>query len=100
MARKSKTLTISMPPELYDEVIRLADREHRTQSELIREAVRHYSARYSDLRRILREASDIRNRLGLPPARAWSDEEVAEFLLENELDDEVRARILRELGIK
>ena len=34
---------MSLPPELADEVDRLAVSEHRTRSELLREAIRHYA---------------------------------------------------------
>lgn len=34
---------MSLPPELAEEMDRLAASEHRTRSELLREAVRHYA---------------------------------------------------------
>jgi CopG family transcriptional regulator/antitoxin EndoAI len=37
-----KTLSITLPPEMLDSAERLAKREHRTMSELVREALRHY----------------------------------------------------------
>ena len=40
--RTTKLLTVSMPPRLYDTVTKLAKREDRTKSELIREALRQY----------------------------------------------------------
>ncbi len=42
--RPSETVTISLPPELAAEVDRLAAEEHRTRSELLREAFRQYAA--------------------------------------------------------
>ena len=42
MLRTSKLLTVSMPPRLYETVTKLAKREDRTKSELIREALRQY----------------------------------------------------------
>jgi predicted transcriptional regulator len=40
--RSSQTFTISLPPDLADEVDRLAEQEHRSRSELFREAFRRY----------------------------------------------------------
>ncbi len=40
--RTSKILPISLPPEMLDSVILLAKKEHRTKSELVREALRRY----------------------------------------------------------
>jgi len=50
--RTTKTLTISLPPAMVDELDRLRKREHRTRSELMREALRHYTAASDRLRRI------------------------------------------------
>ena len=40
--RTTKVLNVSMPPEMYEEVTRVAREEQRTKSELIREAFRQY----------------------------------------------------------
>ncbi len=40
--RKSRTITFSLPPEMYQEVQRLKDEEGRDMSELVREALRLY----------------------------------------------------------
>lgn len=40
--RSSQTFTISLPPDLADEVDRVAAAEHRSRSELLREAFRRY----------------------------------------------------------
>jgi len=37
-----KTLSVTLPPEMLDKAERLAKKEHRTMSELIREALRQY----------------------------------------------------------
>jgi len=37
-----KSLTVALPPEMYDEVEAIARDEHRSRSEVIREALRHY----------------------------------------------------------
>ena len=42
--RTTKTVTISLPPAMVDELDRVRLREHRTRSELLREALRHYMA--------------------------------------------------------
>jgi CopG family transcriptional regulator / antitoxin EndoAI len=41
--RTTKTLSISLPPAQFKEVEKLAKKENRTLSELIREALRRYS---------------------------------------------------------
>lgn len=40
--RTSQTMTVSIPPEMIKEVERVRKREHRTRSELVREALRTY----------------------------------------------------------
>lgn len=40
--RTSKILPISLPPEMLEDVERLAKKERRTKSELVREALRRY----------------------------------------------------------
>ena len=40
--RTSKTLSITLPPEMLARAEQLAQRENRTMSELVREALRHY----------------------------------------------------------
>ena len=37
-----KTLSVTIPPEMLDKAERLAKKEHRTMSELVREALRQY----------------------------------------------------------
>jgi metal-responsive CopG/Arc/MetJ family transcriptional regulator len=39
---KTKTLRISLPPQLVAELDRVREREHRTRSEILREALRRY----------------------------------------------------------
>jgi CopG family transcriptional regulator/antitoxin EndoAI len=56
MARATKTLTVSLPPQLYEKVERLARQEHKTRSELFRDMLRVYEdfldeRRWSRLRR-------------------------------------------------
>ena len=40
--RKSRTITFSLPPEMYQEVQQVKDEEGRDMSELVREALRLY----------------------------------------------------------
>ena len=40
--RTSKTLSITLPPEMLSRAERIAKRENRTMSELVREALRRY----------------------------------------------------------
>jgi metal-responsive CopG/Arc/MetJ family transcriptional regulator len=40
--RTTQILTISLPPEMYTQIEQIATEEHRTKSELVREAFRHY----------------------------------------------------------
>ena len=42
MARTTKTLTVSLPPQIYEEIEKLAKLESKTKSELFRDMVRVY----------------------------------------------------------
>ncbi len=42
--RATKTWTISLPPGMEHEALMVARQEHRTKSELVREAIREYVA--------------------------------------------------------
>jgi len=43
MARVTKTITLSLPPEMADKIEELMKEEGRTRSELLREALRRYA---------------------------------------------------------
>ncbi|MBM4350723.1 MAG: ribbon-helix-helix protein, CopG family [Deltaproteobacteria bacterium] len=43
MARTTKTITLSLPPEMADKIEELMKEEGRTRSELLREALRRYA---------------------------------------------------------
>jgi predicted transcriptional regulator len=43
--RTSRTLSITLPPAMLAQAEEIARKEHRTMSELIREALRHYERR-------------------------------------------------------
>jgi predicted transcriptional regulator len=40
--RTSRTLSVTLPPEMLDRAAEMAKRENRTMSELVREALREY----------------------------------------------------------
>jgi predicted transcriptional regulator len=63
--RTSATFSISLPPEMADELERVRRKEHRTRSELVREALRHYM-REAEARRIRRRVDKLPE--GLPTA--------------------------------
>jgi len=42
MARVTKTVSLSLPPEMYKKISALMKKEGRTRSELLREALRRY----------------------------------------------------------
>lgn len=57
MGRTTRTLTVSLPPRLYEEVERLAEEENKTKSELVRDMIRIYEdyldeRRWNRLRRV------------------------------------------------
>jgi CopG family transcriptional regulator/antitoxin EndoAI len=53
MARTTKTITLSLPPEMVDKIEELMKEEGRTRSELLREAVRRY-AEEQEMKKIYR----------------------------------------------
>jgi len=53
MARTTKTITLSLPPEMVDKIEELMREEGRTRSELLREALRRY-AEEQEMKRIYR----------------------------------------------
>jgi predicted transcriptional regulator len=55
-ARTSKVLSVSLPPEMLEELDRVRKAEHRTRSELVREAFRLYFVRrYGEVKPTRRE---------------------------------------------
>ena len=42
MARTTKTITLSLPPKMAEKIDELMEKEQRTRSELLREALRRY----------------------------------------------------------
>lgn len=76
MPRSTKLVTVSLPPDLLKNAERVAKEEHRTKSELVREALRTYIAS--------RQWTQIRK---------WGDRSAKEFSIKSEADVE---RIIRE----
>jgi metal-responsive CopG/Arc/MetJ family transcriptional regulator len=82
--RTSKTLSVSLPPAQLKRAERLAKKENRTLSELIREALRHYEQKQQspvnyNLIAALRAIQESAKRAGL------------DKLTEREIDAEVTA---------
>jgi Arc/MetJ-type ribon-helix-helix transcriptional regulator len=51
--RTAKTISITLPPELFAKAREIAAREHRTMSELFREALRRYKPENSEWEALL-----------------------------------------------
>ncbi len=64
--KKAQTITFSLPPDMGRIVLQLAKAEHRTVSELIREAIRRYSS-LNILREVQRQARKVAKRKGIRP---------------------------------
>jgi CopG family transcriptional regulator/antitoxin EndoAI len=64
--RVTKPVTISIMPEMLEQVNRIAKEESRTRSELLREAVRRYIAE-KELSRLNRYGQDKARGLNLEP---------------------------------
>jgi metal-responsive CopG/Arc/MetJ family transcriptional regulator len=63
MGRTTKTLTVSLPPQIYKEIERLAALERKTKSELFRDMVKVYEdhldgERWKKLRRLGRATAE------------------------------------------
>jgi len=67
MARATKTLTVSLPPQLYEEVERIAEQENKTKSELFRDMLRVYEDFLDERRwrRLRRTGAGSANNLGV-----------------------------------
>ncbi len=64
MARKTKIITVSLPPDVADEIDRLVAAENRTRSELVREAFSQYVT-YGRWWRIRRWGEESARELGI-----------------------------------
>lgn len=69
MSRTSATFSVSLPPAMASELERVRRKEHRTRSELVREALRHYI-------RVV-DARELQERAAMLPEEEPTPEEVA-----------------------
>jgi CopG family transcriptional regulator / antitoxin EndoAI len=53
MARVTATFSVSLPPEMATELEQVRREEHRTRSELVREALRRYFAARGEKEKLL-----------------------------------------------
>lgn len=72
MPRTRKTITLSLPPEMDEQVRQFIEEEDRTMSEFLREAIRLYLDEQEWLRRERRQRAETRR--GQLPARGGTDE--------------------------
>jgi predicted transcriptional regulator len=63
--RVAKTVSITLPPDLLLKAQELAEREHRTMSELFREALRRYMAADPEWDALLRRTRATGKALGI-----------------------------------
>ena len=71
--RTAKIISLSLPPDMEKEVQKIAKEEHRTISELFREAFRQYLAN-RDLAAVRKEARKVVKKMKLKP------EDIAELV--------------------
>lgn len=64
--RTAKVISLSLPPEMEEEVQKIAKEEHRTISELLREAFRQYLTN-RDLGTIRKEGRKVAKKMKLNP---------------------------------
>ena len=64
--RTAKVISLSLPPEMEEEVQKIAKEEHRTISELLREAFRQYLTN-RDLGAIRKEGRKVAKKMKLTP---------------------------------
>ena len=64
--RTARVISLSLPPDMEKEVLKVAREEHRTISELLREAFRQYLAN-RDLASVRREGRQIAKKMKLKP---------------------------------
>ncbi len=64
--KTAKVISLSLPPDMEKEVQKVAKEEHRTISELLREAFRQYLAN-RDLAAIRKEGRKIAKKMNLKP---------------------------------
>ena len=75
MARSTRIVNLSLPPEVFEEVERMAREENTSRSEVLREALRQYTRNQKLWRRIYRWGEESAGELGI-----GSDAEVDELI--------------------
>jgi Arc/MetJ-type ribon-helix-helix transcriptional regulator len=60
MGRVSATLSVSLPPEMVEELEQARKDERRTRSEFVREALRQYMERGAELRRLRQRIAELK----------------------------------------
>ncbi len=63
--RIARTISITLPPDLLDKAQEVAQREHRTMSELFREALRRYMSTDPEWEALLRRTRTAGKALGI-----------------------------------
>jgi predicted transcriptional regulator len=77
-AGTTRTFTISFPPDLAEQVERLAKKESRTTSELFREAFRAYRAE-----RVRKAFDDLHARIQANGGDSYTEEDIERFVDED-----------------
>jgi len=90
--RVTKTMTVSLPPAMARQLESVRKREHRTRSELMREALRQYfESRFPAVTPTRGETAALR--------KGWAEIETGKFVTLEQLRDEL-ARAHRRSGAK
>ena len=109
--RTTKNISITMPMAMVKEAERLAKRENRTMSELVREALRHYKSRrieeqrdLSWVNRLVREAKREQKEQPMTPVQLLAEDSSltraeAEYARPDLTEDDV-VRIIHEYRAK
>jgi CopG family transcriptional regulator/antitoxin EndoAI len=63
--RTTKIISVSLPPEMVEQAEALAKEEHRTMSELIREALRRYQRERNEWQSLFEYGRDNARKLGI-----------------------------------
>lgn len=78
MTRTTATFSVSLPPEMATELERVRKAEHRTRSELVREALRHY-IREADTRSLAARIASLPEEVPTPDELEAVEEGRADF---------------------
>ena len=80
--RTAKTVCITLPPELLNKAQKLAVREHRTMSELFREALRRYMAGAAEMERAAASSRKAREENKEPDSEGRESDVLHSFRME------------------